>query len=221
MIRKIGLVILWGIGLFARAQDADSVIYRSPVDFPMLLSANFGELRPNHFHGGLDIKTQGVTGKVVRAVADGYISRVAVFHGGYGQAVYVTHPDGHTSVYGHVEAFAPSLQERVREYQYKYETFTCDLSFEPEEFPVKAGDMIALSGNEGSSAGPHLHLELHRSVASLPGIFERHKSSRSFVDSFLSDCRARCNKRFGRETAARGFFFKFAGICVGKDLYGH
>lgn len=163
MIRKIGLVILWGIGLFARAQDADSVIYRSPVDFPMLLSANFGELRPNHFHGGLDIKTQGVTGKVVRAVADGYISRVAVFHGGYGQAVYVTHPDGHTSVYGHVEAFSPSLQERVREYQYKYETFTCDLSFEPEEFPVKAGDMIALSGNEGSSAGPHLHLEIRRS----------------------------------------------------------
>ncbi len=162
MIRRIGTAILLSMGLWVRAQSADTVTYRSPIDFPMLLSANFGELRPNHFHGGIDIKTQGVTGKVVRSVADGYISRAAVFHGGYGQAVYVTHPDGHTSVYGHVEKFMPSLQERVRDYQYKYETFTCDLSFEPDEFPVKAGEAIALSGNEGASAGPHIHLEIRR-----------------------------------------------------------
>ena len=129
MIRRIGTAILLSMGLWVRAQSADTVTYRSPIDFPMLLSANFGELRPNHFHGGIDIKTQGVTGKVVRSVADGYISRAAVFHGGYGQAVYVTHPDGHTSVYGHVEKFMPSLQERVRDYQYKYEFSHCFFCF--------------------------------------------------------------------------------------------
>ena len=134
----------------------------SPFDFPILLSANFGELRPNHFHNGLDIKTQGVTGKPIHCIADGYVSRVAVLHGGYGQAIYVTHPNGLTSVYGHVISFAKNIQACVRQYQYAHETFVCDLKFQPGQFPVKKGDIIALSGNEGASAGPHLHLELRR-----------------------------------------------------------
>ena len=134
----------------------------SPFDFPLLLSANFGELRPNHFHNGLDIKTQGVTGKPIRCIADGYVSRIAVFHGGYGQAIYVNHPDGLTSVYGHIVAFAPKIQRYLREHQYANETFTCSLTFTPDQFPVRRGEVIALSGNEGSSAGPHLHLELRR-----------------------------------------------------------
>ncbi len=98
-----------GVGLCGHAQTAGEPEFSSPFDFPLLLSANFGELRPNHFHNGLDIKTQGVTGKPVRSVAEGYVSRIMVLHGGYGQAIFVTHPNGYTSVYGHVVSFAPKM----------------------------------------------------------------------------------------------------------------
>ena len=154
------LSLVMGTGL--QAQQVVEDIFRSPFDFPLLLSANFGELRPNHFHNGLDIKTQGVTGKPIRCIADGYVSRVMVLHGGYGQAIFVTHPNGLTSVYGHVVSFAPAVQEYVRAYQYEHQTFTCDLRFEPDQFPIKQGELLALSGNEGASAGPHLHLELRK-----------------------------------------------------------
>ena len=151
-----------GAVLSLRAQGGAEAGFRSPFDFPLLLSANFGELRPNHFHNGLDIKTGGVTGKPIHSVAGGYVSRVMVLHGGYGQALFVTHPNGFTSVYGHVVSFAPKIQEYVRKYQYAHETFVCDIRIEPGVLPVEAGEVIALSGNEGSSAGPHLHLELRR-----------------------------------------------------------
>lgn len=156
------LALVLGGMLSAQAQHVQESNFCSPFDFPILLSANFGELRPNHFHNGLDIKTQGVTGKPIHCIADGYVSRVAVLHGGYGQAIYVTHPNGLTSVYGHVISFAKNIQACVRQYQYAHETFVCDLKFQPGQFPVKKGDIIALSGNEGASAGPHLHLELRR-----------------------------------------------------------
>lgn len=156
------LALALGGMLSAQAQHVQESKFCSPFDFPILLSANFGELRPNHFHNGLDIKTQGVTGKPIHCIADGYVSRVAVLHGGYGQVIYVTHPNGLTSVYGHVISFAKNIQACVRQYQYAHETFVCDLKFQPGQFPVKKGDIIALSGNEGSSAGPHLHLELRR-----------------------------------------------------------
>ena len=156
------LALVLGGMLSAQAQHVQESNFCSPFDFPILLSANFGELRPNHFHNGLDIKTQGVTGKPIHCIADGYVSRVAVLHGGYGQAIYVTHPNGLTSVYGHVISFAKNIQACIRQYQYAHETFVCDLKFQPGQFPVKKGDIIALSGNEGASAGPHLHLELRR-----------------------------------------------------------
>lgn len=156
------LALALGGMLSAQAQHVQESNFCSPFDFPILLSANFGELRPNHFHNGLDIKTQGVTGKPIHCIADGYVSRVTVLHGGYGQAIYVTHPNGLTSVYGHVISFAKNIQACVRQYQYAHETFVCDLKFQPGQFPVKKGDIIALSGNEGASAGPHLHLELRR-----------------------------------------------------------
>lgn len=156
------LALALGGMLSAQAQHVQESNFCSPFDFPILLSANFGELRPNHFHNGLDIKTQGVTGKPIHCIADGYVSRVAVLHGGYGQVIYVTHPNGLTSVYGHVISFAKNIQACVRQYQYTHETFVCDLKFQPGQFPVKKGDIIALSGNEGASAGPHLHLELRR-----------------------------------------------------------
>ena len=139
-----------------------SVNFISPFDFPLLLSGNFGELRANHFHGGVDFKTQGVVGKPIRCIADGYISRVTVTSGGYGQAVYITHDNGYTSVHGHLHRFMDGVQQVVEAYQYEHETFAVDLQFEADRFPLKQGEVFALAGNEGYSFGPHLHMEIRK-----------------------------------------------------------
>ncbi len=144
------------------AQEKPENPFISPFDFPLLLSGNFGELRANHFHGGVDFKTQGVVGKPIRCIADGYISRVTVTPGGYGQAVYITHDNGYTSVHGHLHRFMTEVEQVVEAYQYEHETFAVDLTFGPEQFPLKQGDVFALAGNEGYSFGPHLHMELRR-----------------------------------------------------------
>lgn len=138
--------------------------YHSPVDIPFLMSGSFGEPRPNHFHCGIDVKTQGVIGKRVLAVSDGYVSRLTVGYDGFGNAAYVTHTDGNISVYCHLNAFVPELQERVLRQQYAEESERVDVRLSPEDFPVKAGDLIAYSGNTGASLAPHLHLELHRAA---------------------------------------------------------
>lgn len=133
-----------------------------PFDFPVLLSGNFGELRSNHFHAGLDFKTQGATGKSLHTPADGYIMRATVSPGGYGRALYVMHDNGYVTVHGHLERFMPGVENRVRQCQYDNETFPVDIEFLPNEFPVKRGDIIALSGNSGYSFGPHLHMEVRK-----------------------------------------------------------
>lgn len=144
------------------AQEKSVNPFISPFDFPLLLSGNFGELRANHFHGGVDFKTQGVVGKPIRCIADGYISRVTVTPGGYGQAVYITHDNGYTSVHGHLHRFMDAVQQVVEAYQYEHETFAVDLQFEAERFPLKQGEVFALAGNEGYSFGPHLHMEIRK-----------------------------------------------------------
>ena len=144
------------------AQEKSANPFISPFDFPLLLSGNFGELRANHFHGGVDFKTQGVVGKPIRCIADGYISRVTVTPGGYGQAVYITHDNGYTSVYGHLHRFMNGVQQVVGAYQYEHETFAVDLQFEADRFPLKQGEVFALAGNEGYSFGPHLHMEIRK-----------------------------------------------------------
>ena len=160
-MKRVILYILLLI-LPVMTQAKDSLTYCSPFDFPLLLSANFGELRPNHFHNGLDIKTKGSVGHPIKCIADGYVVRAKVQHGGYGQAIYVAHPNGQTSVYGHIIRFAPEVEKRIRDYQYKHETFVCDLNLSSGEIPVTQGQIIAWSGNEGASGGPHLHLELRK-----------------------------------------------------------
>ncbi|MDR1783637.1 MAG: M23 family metallopeptidase [Dysgonamonadaceae bacterium] len=131
----------------------------SPLNIPLFLSGNFGELRNDHFHAGIDMKTQGVTGFPVRSVKDGYIARISVSPYGYGRAVYINHPDGTTSVYGHLERFASRIEEAVRDSQYLKESFSVNLNFSPDEFPLKQAETFAYSGNTGGSGGPHLHFE--------------------------------------------------------------
>lgn len=138
-----------------------NVSFHPPVDYKITLAGNFGEPRPNHFHGGLDIKTDNVEGKHVYTIGDGYVSRLTVGIYGFGNAVYVTHPEGYTSVYCHLRRFIPKLEKVVRRTGRHDEQI--DMRFSPLDFPVAQGQMIALSGNTGHSTGPHLHLEIHDS----------------------------------------------------------
>lgn len=135
--------------------------YSPPVDYEMTLAGNFGEPRPNHFHGGIDVKTGGVEGKPIYSISDGYVSRITTGLYGFGNAVYVTHPDGHTAVYCHLRSFSPSLQRLLRRWQYKNTSAKADIRLRATEYPVARGQLIAISGNTGSSTAPHLHLELH------------------------------------------------------------
>ena len=139
-----------------------------PFDFPLLLSGNFGELRSNHFHGGLDFKTQGVVGKPLLAIADGYISKVTVTPGGYGNALYITHDNGYTSVHGHLDRFLPEIAQLVHEKQYQEQSFVVTLEFGPEEYRVKQGEVVAYAGNTGYSFGPHLHMEIRTTDTNEP-----------------------------------------------------
>ncbi len=139
-----------------------AVTFISPVHFEALLAGNFGEPRPNHFHGGLDIKTQRQEGKAVYSIGDGFVCRVTKNIGGMGNAVYVRHPEGYTSVYGHLQRFAPGIEAIVRKYQYANQTTDVDINLQATDFPVTKGQLIALSGDTGASMGPHLHLEIHQ-----------------------------------------------------------
>ncbi|MEE4286697.1 MAG: M23 family metallopeptidase [Mariniphaga sp.] len=134
--------------------------FSSPVKIPIFLSGSFAELRSNHFHSGIDIKTQGTTGIPVYSVADGYISRIFVSPSGYGLALYINHLNGTTSVYGHLESFRDDIVQYVKNIQYERESFRIDLQIPKDRFPVKQDEFIGRTGNSGSSGGPHLHFEV-------------------------------------------------------------
>ena len=151
---------------FATNASAQNII--PPLDIPLYLSGNFGELRSNHFHSGIDFKTQGRQGIPVKSIHDGFISRISVSPYGYGRAVYVDHPDGTTSVYAHLSRFAPSIESAVRDSQYRKESFQLNLTYSKETFPVKQGEIIAYGGNSGSSRAPHLHFEIRNTQSEHP-----------------------------------------------------
>lgn len=138
-----------------------------PLDIPIQLSGTFGELRNNHFHAGIDIRTQMKEGIPVYAAADGFVNRIKVAHFGYGKALYIQHPNGYSTVYAHLKKYAGAIESFVKNIQYEKE------SYEIESFPtqnqliVKKGDLIGYTGNTGSSGGPHLHFEI-RDHASRP-----------------------------------------------------
>lgn len=148
-----------------QAQELDPAYYDYPLrEVAGYYSSNFGELRSNHFHSGVDFKTDGVEGKPVVAVADGYVSRIFQSPSGYGLALYITHPNGTTSVYGHLSRFRSDIAKYVFQERHRQRKHRVDLYCSPEQFPVKRGEEIARSGNSGSSGGPHLHFEIRRSA---------------------------------------------------------
>jgi len=165
--RGLLLIFLTTLTLGALAQQIFStnkyplVDFRSPVDIiPPALAGSFGELRPNHFHSGIDFRTNQREGYPVYAIADGYISRLRVQNSGFGLALYINHPNGFTSVYGHLSRFAPKIAQRVKTLEYEKKTFELDEFPDADLLPVHKGDIIAYSGNRGSSGGPHLHFEI-------------------------------------------------------------
>lgn len=150
------------------AQTRDSQYFHSPVKIPIVLSGNFGELRPNHFHSGIDIRTNGEIGIPVYAAADGYISRIKISPYGFGHAIYINHPNGKTTVYGHLSRFRDDIAAYAKDMQYKDESFAVDFSVPSGKFQVKQGEQIAWSGNSGGSAGPHLHFEIRDTKSEHP-----------------------------------------------------
>ena len=147
---------------FGNAQKQYPTDYFSPpLKIPIILSGTFGELRSDHFHSGIDIKTQGKQGIPIYAPANGFVSRIKVSQYGFGKALYIEHPNGYTTVYAHIKKFAPTIQRYIKGIQYKKENYqTGNLFLKPDKFPLKKGEIIAYTGDTGSSGGPHLHYEI-------------------------------------------------------------
>jgi len=132
----------------------------SPLDIPLYLSGSFGELRSNHFHSGLDFRTNQKEGYNVFAIGEGYVSRIKISAFGYGKAIYITHPNGYTSVYGHLQKASPKIDSVIKTIHYKEKSFEIDTYFKPTDVLIAKGELIAFSGNSGGSGGPHLHFEI-------------------------------------------------------------
>ena len=165
-ISIIGIVVFLFAVLNASAQDsqfklANSQAYSTmPIGLPLSMAGDFGEIRPNHFHSGIDIRTEGKEGQPVYAPADGYVSRISISAWGGGKVLYITHPDGYRTVYMHLSAFCGKIGDFVHDYQYSHRVYAFDTELPHDSIKVKKGDLVALTGNTGGSMGPHLHYEI-------------------------------------------------------------
>jgi hypothetical protein len=161
MLKKLPFLFFSFIfSCYCEAQTYPQNYFRHPLDIPMQLVANFGEIRANHWHMGLDIRTQQKVNLPVFAAADGYVSRIVVEPGGFGQAIYIDHPNGYTTLYAHLNAFFPALADYVKKQQYAKQSWNIDIPIPANLFPVKKGTFIARSGSTGGSEGPHVHFEI-------------------------------------------------------------
>ncbi|MGB5238661.1 MAG: M23 family metallopeptidase [Flavobacteriaceae bacterium] len=166
-IYLIGLLLLFINTSWSQAEYPTDT-FRPPLDIPLILAGTFGELRSNHFHSGIDIKTQQRQGLPVYAIADGTVTRIKVSLWGYGKALYLAHPDGHTSVYAHLQKFSPEIEAYIKRIQYERESYEIEVFPDFGELSVKKEDLIAYTGNTGGSSGPHLHFEIRNSISEKP-----------------------------------------------------
>ncbi len=139
-----------------------------PIDSPQVITGNYGELRPNHFHAGIDFSTNGKLNLPIYAIADGYISRIKVNSTGYGKSIYITHKDGKLSLYAHLNSFAQKIADIVKKEQYKKQNYEVDFKLNPNDIKITAKEIIGLSGNSGNSTGPHLHFEIRDEQSETP-----------------------------------------------------
>jgi len=161
---KYSFLILFIAQLSFSQAEYPQDYFRNPIDIPLVLAGNFAELRSNHFHSGLDIKTQNREGLNVYAAAQGYVSRIKVSHFGYGKALYITHPNGYTTVYAHLKKYSPKIEAYIKQLQYQKESFEVEVFPSPEELSIAKDEIIAFSGNTGGSSAPHLHFEVRDNI---------------------------------------------------------
>lgn len=162
------ILILAFLGFCLSAQTQVSSNAYPPMTKPIQLTSNFAEYRKNHFHSGIDVSIRNRTNMNVFSVWDGYVSRVRYNSASYGRAVYITHPNGYSSVYGHLDAFAPFIDSLVLEYQYANKVFETDIQIPAGTVPVKKGQVLGIAGNSGYSFGAHLHFEIRDAATDDP-----------------------------------------------------
>lgn len=164
---SFGFLVLFFQSAYAQVfpdQNYPANYFRYPLDIPMKLNANFGEMRPNHFHMGLDLFTLRKENLPVLSAAEGWVSKIKIDPNGFGNAIYVSHPNGYTTLYAHMNTFMPQLKQAIEDGQYEKESWKGEVLFEKNQFPVKKGQFIGYSGNTGASAGPHVHYEIRKTA---------------------------------------------------------
>jgi len=168
-MRILLIIIIYIIPWIVNSQKTYPKNYFSnPVEIPLILSGNFGESRTNHFHSGIDIKTQSKQGLNIINSANGFVSRVKISHGGFGKALYIDHENGFTTVYGHLKKFNNEIEDYIKKVQYKRQSYEVDIYLNKNTIKLKKNQIIAYSGNTGSSSGPHLHYEIRNTSNQKP-----------------------------------------------------
>ena len=161
------LLILVPLTIFCQGSYPEDT-FRSPLDIPLILAGTFGELRSNHFHSGIDIKTQQRQGLPIYTIGEGTVTRIKISHWGYGKAIYIAHPNGYTSVYAHLQKFSPEIEAYIKKMQYDKKSYEIEIFPDYGELKVEKDAIIAYSGNTGGSSGPHLHFEIRSSLSEKP-----------------------------------------------------